>query len=132
MAEFVTHADAICRSLKAQEAPVKERFDALASGTGSQQESEGAPLIREVVALARAADGKIAALPEPPADTTTIAKLLTGISEEATDLNNVAEGFAAHERSAWEAAKLALQEVEAYDHGLAQGIGLGACEAEGP
>ncbi|HTQ68444.1 MAG TPA: hypothetical protein VMI13_07105 [Solirubrobacteraceae bacterium] len=128
-AAFVAKADAICAHLFAQEAPLKARFGALESSSSTVAEAERVSILEHVVALARAGDKQFVAVPVAPEDSARVAKLVTGFSEEATDLHNVAIAFANHERAAAEGAVTTLSKVQAQDKGLALGLGLHKCSS---
>jgi len=125
-AVFIAKADAVCAALKQREASLTQRFTSLA-GSSAAEEREGAPIMRGIVRLARAADARFAAIPVPPQDASAVARLLTGYSEEATDLNKAAAGFESHEQVTWEAALGALTKAELSGHRAALGLGLKKC-----
>ncbi|HTY96325.1 MAG TPA: hypothetical protein VMB91_04750 [Solirubrobacteraceae bacterium] len=126
-AAFVAAANAVCAHLKAEEAPLKTRAGRLETAQSESAESESAPIMEQVVALARAAEDKLAAIVVPPEDAAAVEKLLTGFSEEAAYVHDTAVAFRKHERTAWEAALGSLSQVHTRDHGVALGLGLREC-----
>lgn len=128
-AQFIAQADAVCRTLKSEQAPLEARVHAL---NGSSENSPSnykalAVLLRQSVRFARTADAKLQSLSKPPGDRATIEKLFAGYSEEATDATKFADALAREERGAWEAAERALTKAIARDRGLARGYGFRVC-----
>jgi len=127
-AQFIAQADEICKTAHAKIAPLKARAEAL---RGQSQNSSTyknlASLLREDVAISRAVQKNLQALPQPPADTATIEKMLAGFSEEITDKNNAADAVAHEEISGIQAANTADKKANAFDEGLAQGYGMKFC-----
>jgi hypothetical protein len=131
-AQFIAQADAICRRLRAEQAPLKARVAAL-QGLSERARSTFktlASLLRQSIALARAADTRFAAIPRPVGDAATIDKLLAIHSEEVTEATNYANALDSYQRSAWEAAGAALTKAEAFDRGISQGYGMEVCGRE--
>ena len=126
-AAFTAQANAICAHLNEQEAPLRARAAPLESTPSATAETQSAPIMEQVVALARTADGKLAALPRPPQDAAAFDKLLSGFSEEATQLHIVALAFKAHEPKAWEYALGSLGRVHERDRAASLALGLRAC-----
>jgi hypothetical protein len=128
-AQFIGEADAICRTLKSEQAPLKARVRALNASSENLPAAYKAlaPLLRQSVGFARTADSKLQALPKPPGDAGRIEKLLTGYSEEAADVTNFADALGKEERGAWEASEKALAKALARDRGLARGYGFKVC-----
>jgi hypothetical protein len=126
-AQFIAQADAVCRSLKSQQAPITSKVGELEAKSGTSSKSALVALVLQDVTLARAADAKFAAIPKPPSDVATIEKLLTGYAEEATDLSNFADAYSNGERVAQESASASLKKAIAFDRGVAQGYGLKLC-----
>jgi hypothetical protein len=128
-AQYIAQADAICRTLKSQQAPLKARVRAL---NGSSQNTPSAikalaPLVHQSVRFSRAADAKLESLSKPTGERGTIEKLLAGYSEEARHATNFADALEHEERGAWEAAEKALAKTLGLDRSLAHGYGFKVC-----
>jgi len=122
MTQFIAQADEICKTLKSEQAQVKQRFSESSKGV-----TAAVQLGRQGITFSRAANAKLQALPKPASEAATIEKLLTGYGEEATDGTNALDALAHKEISAEEAAQAALTKVEAFDDGVAQTLGLKVC-----
>ena len=121
-------ADAICAKLKAEQAPLEARAEAIeAKGGSPSSRSALVPILRNGIARARAADARFAAVPRPSTDRDAIDQLLTGYAEEATDASNATDAIQEDDLGAIHAAGHALTKAEAYDRGLARGLGLKVC-----
>jgi hypothetical protein len=126
-AQFIAQAEDICRKLSSEEKPLKARQEALKGLSAASSDKAFVSLAHQVVALSRAAGGKLQALPRPPGDAGMIEKLLIVYNEDATDVSNIAYAVANQESSAGEAAAEALKRSITVNSGLAEGFGMKDC-----
>jgi hypothetical protein len=124
---FIAQAESVCRALSAQEAPLKSRQASLKGLAPSAADKAFVALVHRVVYLSRAAIGRLRALPRPPADAAAIDRLLTGLTEEATDANGIAVAAVAQESNSGEAAEDALRRSVADNRRLADEYGMKDC-----
>ena len=131
-ASFVAHAEAICRTLSAQEQPLKARQESLKRlPSAAAADTEFVALVRQLVVLSRTADGKLQALARPAVDAQNIERLLTSFSQQLTEVTDVANAAAKQESAVGEAAVLALQRSIAQNIALAERYGMKACLSSG-
>jgi hypothetical protein len=125
-AQFSAQAEAICRSLANSEKPLEAQQAALKSETAT---SSGAfvSVARQVVALSRAADAKLHALPRPAAYAGPIGKLLAAFSEDVAYANDLAQAAAKEESDIGEAAERGLRRSITANSHLAGEFGLKLC-----
>jgi hypothetical protein len=128
-AQFVAQAEAICRMLSTQEKPL-EASQASLTGGGSSG-TTFASLARQVVALSKAAETKLVALPRPPADAAAIGTLLASFTTDVNDANALAQAAVKQESSAGEAAEGALRRSIAAHGQLASEYGMKLCTGVG-
>jgi hypothetical protein len=126
-ARFVADAQSVCRTLKAQEQPLKARQESLKGQPTAVADKAFVSVARQVAALSRAADAKLQALPRPTADAHAIAGLLTSFSQEIADVTNVANAVAENQPAVGESADAALRKSIAQNSALADAYGLNAC-----
>jgi hypothetical protein len=127
-ASFVAHAEAICRTLSAQEQPLKARQESLKRlPSAAVADTEFVALVRQLVALSRTADGKLRALARPAGDAQNIGRLLTSFSQQLTEVTDVANAAAKQESAVGEAAVLELRRSIAQNIALAGRYGMKAC-----
>jgi hypothetical protein len=127
-AAFIAHADAVCAKLKHAQAPLTARAGALEEASESaSRRSALARTMRRAVTLARAANAKLAAIPRPPGSEPTIAKLLAGYSQEATDLEKLADAIEAVDGAGIQSARAELAKAKASSRELGQQVGLKVC-----
>ncbi len=126
-ASFVAHAQEVCRTLNAQEQPLKLRQESLKRLPSTVADKEFIALVHQLVALSRAAEDKLRALPPPPGDAHDIEGVLTGFSQQLADVTEVASAAAKEESDVGEAAVLALRRSIAHNIALAQRYGMKAC-----
>jgi hypothetical protein len=126
-ARFVAEARAVCRTLEAQEQPLKARQESLKGQPTATADKAFVSVARQVVALSRAAEGKLQALPRPAADAHAIAGLLTSFTQEIADVNDVANAVADNQPAIGESADAALRKSIAQNSALARAYGMTAC-----
>jgi hypothetical protein len=126
-ARFVADAQSVCRTLKAQEQPLKARQESLKGQPTAVADKAFVSVARQVAALSRAADGKLQALPRPAADAHAIAGLLTSFSQEIADVSDVANAVAENQPAIGESADAALRKSIAQNSALADAYGMNAC-----
>ncbi len=126
---FVEAANAICQTLEIQEAPIRHRSEEL-GGANPSAHTEFALLSRETVKLARAADGRLAALPRPPALAHAIATLLAGYAAEAEDVSELAQSLEDSQPALQQTATGSLNRAVVNDRARAKALGLKACVGE--
>jgi len=126
-AHFVVQAEAICRTLSAQEQPLKARQATLRELPNSTAGKIFVSLAHQVVTVGRAADGKLRALPRPPADAHAIEMLLTGFSEEVADASDIASAAVSEENNLAEGAEQALKRSVAENSSAAAEYGMKDC-----
>jgi len=126
-ARFVAQAQAICRTLSEQEKPLKARQAALKGLPPETADTAFVSLVQQVVALSRAAESKLRALPRPAGDAHAIERLMSALSEEATDASGIAKAADNQESGLGEAAELALKRSVAANSALAAAYGMSDC-----
>jgi len=129
-AQFISQADAICAELQATDRPLELRAEALSREASTVSRRLLAGLFDESIALARAADAKLAALARPAAERATIAELLTGYGSEAQDVSHLTTALRQNEPSLQESSEAALKGTEESDRALARSLGLKVCAQE--
>jgi hypothetical protein len=126
-AHFIAQAEGICRTLSAQEKPLRAQQESLKRLPTAAAGSAFVSLVRRVVVISDAANSKLHALPQPPGDAQAIDKLLTGFSEEAAEVSSIADAAAGQESTVGEAAEGALKRSIADNSGLADAYGMKEC-----
>jgi hypothetical protein len=126
-ASFLAHAQALCRTLSAQEQPLKVRQESLKRLPSAVADKEFVALVRQLVALSRTAESRLRALPRPAGDAKDIERVRTSLSQQLADATEVASAAAKEESDVGEAAVLALRRSIAQNVGLAQRYGMKAC-----
>lgn len=127
-AAFIAKADAICANLKKAQAPLQARAGALEEASESaSRRSALASLMHKAVSIARASNARLAAIAPPPGSEPTVGKLLAGYSEEAADLEKLANAIEAVDGPAIQSARADLAKAKASGLGLAQQVGLKVC-----
>jgi len=126
-ASFIAQAQSVCRTLSVQEQPLKARQESLKRLPSAVAEKEFVTLVRQLVVLSRAADGRLRALPRPPGDAQNIERLLTSFSQQLIDVTDVANAATKQESSVGEAAVLELRRSIAQNIALAEKYGMKAC-----
>ncbi|MCW3020282.1 MAG: hypothetical protein JWN10_2590 [Solirubrobacterales bacterium] len=126
-ARFIAQAQSVCRTLSAQEQPLKARQESLKRLPSAVADKEFVALVRQLAALSRAADGKLRTLARPAGDAQNIERLLTSFSQQLTDVADVANAAAKQESSVGEAAVMALRRSIAQSISHADRYGMKAC-----
>jgi len=126
-AGFIAAAQAICRSLTAQEAPLRTRQESLKGLPTTTADSAFVALARHVAALSQSAGRKLQALPRPPADAGAIDRLSSDFSQDAAFVLNIADAAVKQEGTVGEADEDALKRSLAADRRLAQAYGMQEC-----
>lgn len=126
-AHFIVQAEGICRTLTAQEKPLRARQESLERLPTASDDSAFVSLARQVVVISQAANSKLHKLPRPPGDAHAIEQLLTGFSEEVADATRIGDAAAAEESTPGEAAEEALKRSIAENGGLAEAYGMKLC-----
>ena len=130
-ARFSAQAKAICDRLSEQEAPLRARQESLRALPATGGDAAFVALARQVVALSRGAEGRIAALPRPVGDAQAIGRLLASYSAEVADAAALANAAAKQEADLGEAAEKALRSDIAASSALASRYGMRACLGSG-
>jgi hypothetical protein len=128
-AQFIAQASSICRGVVIQEEPLKTREESLKSLPAETAEKELVSLANQASAISRTADGRLRALPRPPADAKTIGQLVQAYAEEATDASAIANAAAHEESQLGESAARALADSIAAHSASAKKLGMGDCFA---
>jgi uncharacterized protein YceK len=126
-AHFVARAEEICRTLSAQEEPLKAQQESLKGLPSASADSVFVSLVRQVLAISKAANSKLHALPQPAGDAQAIDKLLAGFSEQVAEVSSIADAATRQESAVGEAAEGALKRSIADNSGLADAYGMKAC-----
>lgn len=125
--QFVARAEAICRTLNAQEKPLRERQESLKGLPADTTAAKFVSLVNQVVVLSRAAEAKLQALPRPAGDAQAIETLLTGFSDETTDATAIAKAASNQESTPGEDAEDALKRAVEGISTLANTYGMKNC-----
>jgi hypothetical protein len=128
-AQFVAQAESICGKLSKEEKPL-EASQASLTGGGSASNTF-ASLAHQVVALSKAAETKLKAIPRPPADAAAIGTLLASFTQDVTDANTLALAAVKQESTVGEAAEGALRRSIAAHSQLAAEYGTTLCTGAG-
>jgi hypothetical protein len=126
-ARFVTQAEVICRALLAQQKPLEARQEQLKSLPSPTIDTAFVALVHKVVADSRAAEGKLAALERPTADSQAIKTLLSAFSEEIFDANGIAKAANLQEATLGELAAKDLSRSVEKNKALAAEYGMRDC-----
>ncbi len=126
-ARFVAQAEAVCRTLSAQEQPLKRQQESLKGLPVATADKDFVALAQQVVTLSKAAERRLRALPRPPGDDQAIERLLTSFSAETADATAIANAAARQESTIGEDAEQALRKSIAADSALASAYGMQAC-----
>jgi hypothetical protein len=126
-AHFVAQAEAACRTLTAQEQPLKARQNSLKGLSAEASDKVFVSIAREVVTFSRSADEKLRALPRPPADAHAIEGLLASFAQEITDTSDIAAAAANQNGTIGEDAEDALKKSIAANSTLAASYGMKDC-----
>jgi hypothetical protein len=119
LADFASQANEICMTLSQEQAMI-EAHSRLPGKTPQA-------MWREVVAVSRAADVTVAALPRPPAQAHTIERLVAGYFEEARDEERIANAYARGSSITVDAAFATFIALARRDAGVAHQLGMIAC-----
>jgi hypothetical protein len=128
-AQFVTQAQAICRTLSAQEKPLKARQESLKGLSPDLADTTFVAIVEKVIAYSRAASSKLAAVPRPPADAEAVEKLLSSFSEETAEAKAIGQAARKQESSAGEDAQDALRKTIDENLPQAETYGMRDCIA---
>lgn len=128
-AHFTEQAEAVCRTLSQEAKPLRARQESLRGLPAAAAAGAFVSLARESVAISQAAEGKLRALPRPPADAHAIEQLLRTFSGEVTDATAIARAAANQESALGEAAEGALKKSAQNNIGLADEYGMRLCIA---
>lgn len=129
-AQFIAHAESICASLSTQEKPLKARQEALKGLPVATADTEFVSLVHQLVAFSQTAATKLQLLPKPAQDAQSIEKLLTALSAESTEANDIAAAASRQESSTGEAEEQALRRSIANNRKLAAQYGMKDCIGE--
>lgn len=124
--QFRAAADAICRGLRSQQEPLNARAQALTQDTPAARRALAA-LLRQSVTFGHVADAKLRELSQPPGETTTIGRLVSGYEHEAAEVTAYAESLTKLEPEKQKFASGALEGTTGADHKLAESLDLKAC-----
>lgn len=122
-AAFVARAEGICHGLSLQAKPLKAQAESLKAGA----EKAFVSVADKVLALSRAAERQLRALPRPPGDAGRIENLLSIYGGQLTYISAIAHAVALQEKSTGEAATAALRKSAANHGALAREFGLKGC-----
>jgi hypothetical protein len=128
-AQFAARADAICSELQAEQLPLRKRSEALDGEASAATRHLLATLSSQTVALARAADARLAALAAPAGERSRISKLLGGYRSEAQDVSELAAALNSGEPTEQSAAAASLSRASSADRALAAQLGLYVCSS---
>jgi hypothetical protein len=126
-AHFIAHAEAACRTLSAQEQPLKARQESLKGLPAEASDKAFVSIARQVVTFSRKADEELRALPRPPADARAIEGLLASFAQEITDTSDIAAAAANQNGTIGEDAEDALKKSIAANSTLAAAYGMKDC-----
>ena len=110
-AQFVAQAEAVCRTLSAQERPLKTRQESLKGLSPDLADTAFVAIVEKVIAYSQAASGKLAAIPRPAADGQAVEKLLSSFSEETAEAKAIGQAARKQESGAGEDAQDALRKT---------------------
>jgi hypothetical protein len=128
-AQFVTQAEAICRTLSAQERPLKTRQESLKGLSPDLADTAFVAIVEKVIAYSHAAGGKLATIPRPAADAQAIEKLLSSFSEETAEAKAIGQAARKQESGAGEDAQDALRKTIDANLPQADAYGMKDCIA---
>jgi hypothetical protein len=127
-AQFIAHADAICRVEEVELKYIEQRAATLEGASVASFRSVPR-LIRKAVAIHEVANAKLEALSQPPAETTAIGKWLTARIVATTIALDAAEAPAGHDLIATKDLQQQLSRAIALVRRLAHSYGFAVCDA---
>jgi hypothetical protein len=127
-AQFIAHADAICRSEDVKLAYIEQRAASL-EGASLASFRTVPHLIRKTVAIHEVTNAKLEALPQPPAETTAIGRWLTARIVATTVALDAAEAPAGKDLIAARDLQQQLTRAIVLVRGLAHSYGFAVCDA---
>jgi hypothetical protein len=128
-AQFVSRAEAVCRTLSAQEKPLEARQAALKGLSPDLADEAFLAIVDKVIAYSQTAAGKLAAIPRPAADAQAIEKLLSSFSLETADAKVIQEAARKQESGPGEDAQDALRKTIDDNLPQAEAYGMRDCIA---
>jgi hypothetical protein len=120
--QFAASANQICLHLSAQHAAIDARF----AHVPVNSETEAA-LWHLTEQASREADQQVKALMRPPAQTSTIAKLVDGYYEEADFEHDIYMAYAGYQTDGAHVWRLMLMRQSISDAAIARSLGMNAC-----
>lgn len=127
-AQFIAHADAICRTEDVKLAYIEQRAAAL-EGASIASFRSVPRLIRKASAIQETANLKLESLPEPPGETKTIGRWLTARIVAATIALDAAEAPSGRDLIAANDLQRQLAIANASAHDLSRSYGFAVCGA---
>jgi hypothetical protein len=128
-AQFVAQAEAVCRTLSAQEKPLEARQQALKGLSPDLADEAFLTIVDKVIAYSQATATKLAAIPRPTADAQAIEKLLSSFSLETADAKVIQEAARKQESGPGEDAQDALRKTIDDNLPQAEAYGMRDCIA---
>ena len=126
-AQFAARAETICRSLSAQEKPLKARQELIKHLSVAASEKAFIKLVGELVDFSNTAGSKLKALPRPAADAAKIEQLLEAFRGQTADVAEIARAVSHQETANGEAAAASLKRSVDNNSSAAEGLGLKEC-----
>ncbi|MFI4985245.1 MAG: hypothetical protein ACHP93_05565 [Solirubrobacterales bacterium] len=127
-AQFIAAADGVCRVEEVRLEYIEQRAATLEGASVASFRSVPR-LIRKAVAIHEAANAKLEALAQPPAETTAIGKWLTARIVATTIALDAAEAPAGHDLVATKDLQQQLSRAITLVRGLAHRYGFAVCDA---
>lgn len=124
LAQFDARANEICRTLARQQEAIESRSHVLGA--------TGEAVWHEVVAVSRAADDEVRALPRPSAQASVIDRLVGAYFREARDEEEIASAFGTGDADRIRAAFATFQSLARRDAAVARSLGMTACAKAEP
>jgi hypothetical protein len=124
---FVAQAQAICRTLTAQEKPLRAREESLKGLSAESADTVFIALVHQLVKLTRATGQRIGALPRPAGDSQAVEKLVNALSEEASEAEGIAKAADNQESVLGEVAERALKRTVSTNSARATEFGMKEC-----
>lgn len=128
-AQYVAQAEAICRTLSAQEQPLKARQESLKTLAPEAADTAFVSIVAKLVAYSQAAARKLHALAPPAGDTQAVEQLLSSFSQETADAKAIEQAARKQESTPGEEAQDALKKTIDEHLALAERYGMKDCIA---
>lgn len=124
---FVAQASAVCRTVQAEERPLRASEEQLKGQPLTEAEKQFVSLAQRAATIAHTADERLRALSRPSPEAHAISQVVQAYGEQAEDASKIASAAANKEGGVGESASVALSRSIAANLSAAKGLGMGKC-----